>query len=330
MKAARLLAVVVTCWLAAMPNVAEALSPSRAAEATSVARPDALVELGLRYQHAEGVPRDYDRAVALFCEAGAKGSNNGPYNLGVMRLNGRGVERSETKAIYWLQLARARGHEHAAVLLQRLRAEPEPDRALCRRGAPNLGAKSARALHAPAAISALVGRLAPEFQLDPELVTAVIAVESGYRADAVSPKNAQGLMQLIPATAARFGVKDAFDPVQNVRGGMMYLRSLLQLFEGDVTLALAAYNAGEGAVLEHGGVPPYPETNLYLEKLRRYYDRLYHPLSSGEATTGKPASHAPAQGRESTAASGGSSPQPAALARSNSCARWRISDETTC
>jgi soluble lytic murein transglycosylase-like protein len=125
-----------------------------------------------------------------------------------------------------------------------------------------------------------VSRLAPDFQLDPDLVTAVIAVESGYRADAVSPKNAQGLMQLIPATAARFGVADPFDPAQNIRGGMMYLRFLLRLFDGDVTLAFAAYNAGEGAVIEHGGVPPYPETKLYLEKLRRYYDRPYHPMTA--------------------------------------------------
>lgn len=241
--------------------------------------------LGLRYEHAEGVPRDYDRALALFCEANARGSAKGAYHIAVMRLNGRGIERSDRKAVYWLRLAEKRSHEHASQLLRRLRAEPESDRALCLRGAAKTRrARAAAPVPAPADISALVDRLAPEFQLDPALVTAVIAVESGYRVDAVSPKNAQGLMQLIPGTAARFGVKDPFDPVQNVRGGMKYLRFLLRLFDGDVTLALAAYNAGERAVLAHGGVPPYPETTLYLEKLRRYYDRAYHPVSREDAS----------------------------------------------
>jgi TPR repeat protein len=259
-------------WLAAVATAeAAALHPSAAADS------EALVALGLRYEHAEGLPRDYDKAVALFCEASASGNAKAAYNLAVMRLNGRGVEQSERKAVYWLELARTRDHEHAAVLLSHLHAEPEPDGRLCR-PAEAVPSRTAR-LAPPAEIAAIVSRLAPDFQLDPALVTAVIAVESGYRADAVSPKNAQGLMQLIPATAARFGVADPFDPAQNIRGGMKYLQFLLRLFDGDVTLAFAAYNAGERAVIEHGGVPPYPETKLYLEKLRRYYDRPYHPVA---------------------------------------------------
>lgn len=262
-------------------NAAAAAPSAPAAHPPAAPSPDALVELGLRYEHAEGVQRDYDRAIALFCEASESGSSKGAYNLAVMRLYGRGIERSERKAVYWLETARGRAHEHASTLLARLHVEPEADRALCSRGWPSGAAsKGAEHLTVPAEISALVSRLAPDFQLDPELVTAVIAVESGYRADAVSPKNARGLMQLIPATAARFGVADPFDPAQNIRGGMMYLRFLLRLFDGDVTLAFAAYNAGEQAVIDHGGVPPYPETKLYVEKLRRYYDRRYHPVSS--------------------------------------------------
>lgn len=85
-------------------------------------------------------------------------------------------------------------------------------------------------------------------------------------------------MQLIPETATRFGVSDAFDPVQNLRGGMGYLRWLLQRFDGDVTLAVAAYNAGEGKVQQYGGVPPYPETQQYVEKIRYRYDRRHHPI----------------------------------------------------
>ena len=96
------------------------------------------------------------------------------------------------------------------------------------------------------------------------LLLSVIAVESGGRSDAVSPAGARGLMQLMPATAARFGVSDPFDPAQNIRGGAAYLDVLLREFGEDELLALAAYNAGEGAVRKHGGVPPFPETRAYV------------------------------------------------------------------
>jgi soluble lytic murein transglycosylase-like protein len=94
-------------------------------------------------------------------------------------------------------------------------------------------------------------------------------VESNYDPNAVSPKGAQGLMQLIPATARRFGVSDAFNPSDNIQGGARYLKHLLELYKGDESLALAAYNAGEGAVSRYGGVPPYPETQDYVAKVRQ-------------------------------------------------------------
>ena len=94
-----------------------------------------------------------------------------------------------------------------------------------------------------------------------------MAAESNFNAGAVSAKNAQGLMQLIPDTARRFGVKNLLDPVQNIRGGMAYLRWLLAYYEGDVSLALAAYNAGEGAVDRYLGVPPFAETRNYVLKI---------------------------------------------------------------
>ena len=107
--------------------------------------------------------------------------------------------------------------------------------------------------------------------LDPELVVAVVAVESGFRPEAVSPKGAQGLMQLMPRTAASLGVEDALDPVQNLDGGARHLGQLLTLYGGDVARALAAYNAGEGAVQRHGGVPPYRETRAYVRKVLERY-----------------------------------------------------------
>lgn len=103
--------------------------------------------------------------------------------------------------------------------------------------------------------------------VSPALALAVIAVESAGRVDAESHAGAQGLMQLIPATAARFGVADSLDPAQNVKGGVSYLNWLLNEFNGDPVLALAGYNAGEGAVTKHGGVPPFKETRAYVPKV---------------------------------------------------------------
>jgi soluble lytic murein transglycosylase-like protein len=107
--------------------------------------------------------------------------------------------------------------------------------------------------------------------LDPELVMAVVSVESGFRPQAVSPKGAQGLMQLMPKTAESLGVVDAFDPEQNLDGGVRHLGQLLAQYNGDVERALAAYNAGEGAVHRHKGIPPYRETRAYVKKVLERY-----------------------------------------------------------
>lgn len=122
-------------------------------------------------------------------------------------------------------------------------------------------------------IESWVHELAPGYQLDPALVLAVISAESNFNSRAVSAKNAQGLMQLIPATAARFQVTDPFDPRQNLQGGMAYLRWLLDRFAGDVRLALAGYNAGEQAVANYGDVPPYPETQAYVARITEAYQQ---------------------------------------------------------
>ena len=103
--------------------------------------------------------------------------------------------------------------------------------------------------------------------VSPALVLAVIGIESAGKADAVSSAGAQGLMQLIPATAARFGVADASDPAQNIKGGVAYLNWLMKTFDSDPVMVLAAYNAGEGAVTANAGVPPYAETRDYVPKV---------------------------------------------------------------
>jgi soluble lytic murein transglycosylase-like protein len=116
--------------------------------------------------------------------------------------------------------------------------------------------------------AALIHRIGREADVSPQLLHAVIAVESGFDARAVSHKGALGLMQLMPQTAQRFGVVDPFDPAQNIAGGAAYLKWLLGLFGGDVELALAAYNAGEAAVIRAGyRIPPYPETRAYVPRV---------------------------------------------------------------
>lgn len=118
----------------------------------------------------------------------------------------------------------------------------------------------------------LVRANARRYGLSPALLHAVIRAESAYNHKAVSHAGAQGLMQLMPATARRYGVGNAFDPAENVRGGAAYLRDLLDMFDQDVKLALAGYNAGEGAVLKYGrSIPPYQETQTYVRKVLKYY-----------------------------------------------------------
>jgi len=121
---------------------------------------------------------------------------------------------------------------------------------------------------------------ARSYKLDPRLVLAVMATESGFDPNAKSPKNAWGLMQLIPETAERFNVKNILDPIDNIRGGMAYLRWLLSYYRGDVTLTLAAYNAGEGAVDKHSGVPPFSETLAYVQRIRALYPFDRHPYDA--------------------------------------------------
>ncbi|MCY3776126.1 MAG: lytic transglycosylase domain-containing protein [Candidatus Aminicenantes bacterium] len=125
--------------------------------------------------------------------------------------------------------------------------------------------------HGPGLYQSTVQEISLRYGVDMDLVNAVIRVESNFRPEAVSPKGCLGLMQLHPDTARRFGVHDVFDPVQNIEGGVRYLEFLLDYFQGDLELALAGYNAGENAVIRYGGVPPYPETIDYVEKVRRLY-----------------------------------------------------------
>lgn len=119
----------------------------------------------------------------------------------------------------------------------------------------------------------IISRAAAQYQIDPDLVRAIIFAESGYNPTAVSKKGAMGLMQLMPGTAKAMGVEDCFDPEHNIFGGVKYFKKLFIQFDGDVKLALAAYNAGSRRVREFNGVPPFKATKHYIQKVMKHYKK---------------------------------------------------------
>ena len=164
-----------------------------------------------------------------------------------------------------------RGHIH-------LTDRPMPGMTLIKRYSLS-GGRSGKARDSLAAmrerrsrLAGMIERAAEASSLPPELIHAVVRAESAYKSDAVSSKGAVGLMQLMPGTAERYGVTDRQDPMQNLDGGTRYLRDLLRMFDNDLELALAGYNAGENAVIRYGNaIPPFPETQNYVRKVIRFY-----------------------------------------------------------
>ena len=260
------------------------------------------------HEYGEGMARDAVRAAELYCRAARYGDAEAQYSLAWMLTNARGIERNDATAAHLFVAAAEQGHAQARNMAARLGTPvgppppclrpPEADVLAISPVAPAAPAAppsfagvprasfppipQALLERAPIAISTYVQLTAPEYRLDPALVLAVMAVESNFDRAATSPKNAQGLMQLIPDTARRFGVRNLQDPAQNIRGGMAYLRWLLAYFEGDVMLALAAYNAGEGAVERYLGVPPFAETRNYVLKIMiSLGGRRSHSFDSG-------------------------------------------------
>ncbi len=138
----------------------------------------------------------------------------------------------------------------------------------------------------------LIDIISAEHGVDSTLVKAIIRVESNFNQYAVSRAGAQGLMQLMPGTADRYAVSNAFDPADNLRGGIRYLRSLHDMFPGRLPLVLAAYNAGENAVLRHDGIPPFPETREYVRRVLQFYGR---PAPSGGIAPAHSTSRRPAK-----------------------------------
>lgn len=267
-----------------------------------------LTEYGVRFEHAEGVEKDYSKAQTFYCAASREGHPDALIRLGWMYANARGVPRDDAIAATLFKKAADLGSEMASRLAELVRANEEklPACLIDKKQQANIDTLVATLLNPPTAqtrpsdrgptpsvqnpaqfrtapttierkqLVKLVTLRARAAKLDPRLVFAIIFAESNFDPLVRSPKGALGLMQLIPETAERFGVSDVWNPEENIRGGVAYLRWLLSYFKGDVWLAIAGYNAGEGAVDKFKGVPPYSETMAYVQKIRALYPRDFH------------------------------------------------------
>lgn len=268
------------CAVAASLAIGAALAQSPASPGA-----DDPAAQAVAFEFGEGVPKDALRAAELYCSAARLGDVVAMFNLGWMYANGRGVARDDGIAALLFGMAAKQGLVQAQNML-RFVGKPTTeipdclrDRAAAEQGG-NQDWPIASGSPERKKLIELVFKLAPEYDVNPKLALAVLTTESGFDTNARSPKNAQGLMQLLPETALRFKVADSFDPVQNIRGGLAYLRWLLAYFKGDVALVAAGYNAGEGAVNRYRGVPPYRETQGYVKSILGLFKKNQHPYDA--------------------------------------------------
>ncbi len=238
------------------------------------------------------------KAADLYCESARYGSAEGIYRLGMLYAFGRGVPANRDYAANLFGIASTHGHFEAQKMLETIELKTK-DTPICvleavapERGfeqdyanvqSPKIDAYIASLPKNKRWVVDLVGTIADWYKVDEKLVLSIITAESNFKITAKSNKEAQGLMQLIPATADRFNVKNAYNASQNIKGGVKYLRWLLSYFRGDVTLVVAAYNAGEGAVDKYKGVPPYKETRIYVKKVLGLYQAKRHDFDASIA-----------------------------------------------
>ena len=243
------------------------------------------------------------KAANLYCEAARYGSAEGVYRLGMLYAFGRGVPQNRDYAANLFGIASTHGHFEAQKMLETIAVKTndtplcvledvKPERAPAKQymvlknaeqdiqGTQKIDAYIASLPKNKRWLVEMVETIADWHKVDAKLVLSIISAESNFKVSAASNKEAQGLMQLIPATAERFNVKNAFNASQNVKGGVKYLRWLLSYFRGDVALTVAAYNAGEGAVDKYHGVPPYAETENYVKKVMALYQSPRHDFDA--------------------------------------------------
>lgn len=278
--------------LAAMEHLKAALSTETKKETVAEEEKnpyELLVKLAFKGKGPNGVD-SYKEAATLYCKK-AKEQNdaNAEFALGWMYANGRGLEKDENIAALFFSKAAEQGHSTAKKWLADIKGNansatvpacflPDPPPQVATNIELAAPANNSEVFYEKGPIFEIVNRLAPEYDIETDFAMAFIKVESNFNPNATSPKNAQGLMQLIPATSKRFHVKNPYNPEENIKGGLAYLRWLLAYFEGDVRLVSAAYNAGENAVDKYKGVPPYPETRRYVSKIYTLYRKSFHPF----------------------------------------------------
>ena len=245
------------------------------AQAPELEAPRALaaLEQGLAAETGRGLRRNALLAIRLYCDAAITGSAEGFFRIG--RILARGPQHLRNPALANAYLAQAvqMGHHGAIEYFDETVpfapldgdcSKLEPGQAT---GPFDLDGYLAGLPPARRQVAQLIRRHAARYGIDLRIALAIALAESNLNPDAVSPKNAQGVMQLIPDTQARFGVTRPFDAESNIKGGLAYLKWLKARFDGDWTLIAAAYNAGEGAVEKHGGIPPYRETQAYVTRV---------------------------------------------------------------
>ena len=258
--------------------------------------PPAVVELLKRAQAFESSADEFEglwEAASAYCHASRLGSTEAQYRLGMLYAFGRSVPESREMAASLFSLAASQGHVQAQNMLETIHMTSTVLPAcVTSESLPDKGTQPVKALSPVGGIEKflesvpkdrrwvidLVSPLARWHSVDPKLILSIIAAESNFQVQAKSGKAAMGLMQLIPETAERFNVSNAYNATQNIRGGLAYVRWLLSYYRGDVRLTLAAYNSGEGTVDRYKGVPPYKETRQYVQRVMALYGQATHPF----------------------------------------------------
>lgn len=233
----------------------------------------AALAQGLAAERGIGIRQNAALAIEFYCDAATMGSSEGFFRIGRMLATGARKLRNPRLANAYLALAARLGHRQASMLHDPLVENAHIDE-ICsdlygRAGQPkfDLDGYIAGLSAAQRKLAALIRTKAPHYGVDVRMALGIALAESNLDANAVSPKNAQGVMQLIPDTQERFGVRNVFDAEQNIKGGLAYLKWLQQRFDGNLKLVAAAYNAGEGNVERYGGIPPFPETQHYVRRV---------------------------------------------------------------
>jgi soluble lytic murein transglycosylase-like protein len=227
-------------------------------------------------------------AAGLYCAAARNGSIEAQYRLGMLYAFGEGVPANRKMAATLFSGAAGQGHAQALAMLETIRlgaselppcilADVKPERmpVEARLVLPELNAQQQK-------VARIVQQIALWHDVDPRFALSIARVESQLNPAALSSRSAQGVMQLIPETAARFNVQNAFNTSQNIRGGVRYLRWLLDRYQGNIVLVAASYNAGEKAVDRYRGIPPYPETQQYVARVLRLYPYTQHRGKKGK------------------------------------------------